>query len=266
MPNKTEKLDVLIYGSSGRMGLELCALLANHPQLNLYASVDQDHTTIHKRSPQAKIKSGSDSLVHIVEGAKVIIDFSTTTGTANLTKSLMNTTKKIVLVGTTGLTKKNIDALKKAAKLGAHKILIAGNTSIGIFTLAGLAASAARVMAPIGFDIEITETHHRRKVDAPSGTALLLANIVKNEVPGSRIEFNRSGPRRHNTIGIQSVRGGGVFGEHEIRFISDDEELHLGHRAFSRALFAKGALNLISDIKRGVPAGQARDLCELISK
>jgi 4-hydroxy-tetrahydrodipicolinate reductase len=120
------------------------------------------------------------------------------------------------------------------------------------------------LLAPLGFDIEITETHHRMKADAPSGTALLLADVIHSALPGSTIDFNRTGARKKNSIGVHSVRGGGIFGEHDIRLISDDEELSISHRAFSRALFAKGALSLTLEIEAKVPSGKVMELSEFI--
>lgn len=264
MRAKKSKQTVLVFGADGRMGQEICSLLAVHKDLSLGASVDRHEIKAHDAKHTAVLKPTPSSLDAVLAGVDVVIDFSTPSGTENLLKSLRKANKKTVLIGTTGLDKKIKSDIQKVARTGDHKILIAGNTSVGIFTLAKLAVSAAKTLAPLGFDIEITETHHRMKADAPSGTALLLAGVIKNAVQDSTIDFNREGARKKNSIGIQSVRGGGVFGEHEIRLISDDEEVSISHRAFSRALFAKGALTLALEIGIKVPAGKALELSEFI--
>jgi 4-hydroxy-tetrahydrodipicolinate reductase len=264
MRDKKNRQNVLVSGSAGRMGREICSLLTSHPQLVLGASVDRNEIKAHDLKHTAVLKPTQSSLNAVMAGVDVVIDFSTPDGTRNLIKSLSKETGKCVLIGTTGLDKKIKSELQKVARAGDHKILVAGNTSVGVFTLAKLAVSAAKLLAPLGFDIEITETHHRMKADAPSGTALLLADVIQSALPSSVIEFNRRGTRKKNSIGIHSVRGGGVFGEHDIRLISDDEELSIGHRAFSRALFAKGALSIALEIKTKVPNGKAMELSEFI--
>lgn len=266
MPSKIKKEDVLIYGAGGRMGLALCHLLDSHPQLKLGASVDKDEIKAYDQKHVAAFKPSPASLDAVLSGVDIVVDFSTPAATKSLLQALKRCKKKNVLIGTTGLDEKIRSELRKVAKAGDHKILIAGNTSAGVFMLAKLAASAAKSLAPKGFDIEITETHHRMKLDAPSGTAIFLANVIQRTLPNSEIEFNRHGQRKKNSIGIQSVRGGGVFGEHEIRLISDDEEVNISHRAFSRTLFARGALNLAMEIAGTIPAGKALDLSELVNE
>ena len=256
---KKSKQTVLVCGADGRMGQEICNLLAAHPQLALGASVDRNEIRAHDEKHTAVLKPTPSSLDAVMAGVDVVIDFSTPTGTKSLLKCLHKADRKTVLIGTTGLDKKTKSDIQKVARSGNHKILIAGNTSVGIFTLAKLAVAAAKSLTPLGFDIEITETHHRMKADAPSGTALLLAGVIKNAVSNYTIDFNRKGVRKKNSIGIHSVRGGGVFGEHEIRLLSADEEVSISHRAFSRALFAKGALNLALEIGMKVPAGKITD-------
>lgn len=256
----------LLFGASGRMGTQLVELLKNHSELRLDATVtskeilafDEKHTAVLKHTPQ--------SLVAVLQGADVIIDFSSATGTKALIKGLNSVEEKTVLVGTTGLSDKDKTDIKKIAKARKHRILMAGNTSLGVATLAKLAHMAAAALSPSGFDIEITETHHRMKADAPSGTALLLANVITKARPELAIVFNRAGKRKPNTIGINAVRGGGVIGEHEIRFINDDEEIKLSHRAFNRTLFAQGALHLLSDAQKNIKPGTAVELAEFLTK
>jgi 4-hydroxy-tetrahydrodipicolinate reductase len=262
--SKTRKQEVLLHGADGRMGLELSELLKNHSALKLGASVglseirafDDGHTAVLKSTPQA--------LSAVVQGADIIIDFSSPAGTSALIKSLSASSEKVVLIGTTGLSEKLKIDIKAVAKKGQHKILLAGNTSLGAATLAKLAIIAARALGAEGFDIEVTETHHRMKADSPSGTALFLAEMIQRTVSGSKIVFNGTGKRAPGTIGIHSVRGGGVIGEHDIRFISDAEELCLSHRALNRSLFARGALNLALELGSKLKPGSATELRDFV--
>jgi 4-hydroxy-tetrahydrodipicolinate reductase len=120
--------------------------------------------------------------------------------------------------------------------------------------LQNVARQAARALKGKGFDIEIVESHHRNKVDSPSGTALLLAKNISEEIPKSEIISSRKSKRRAEEIGVHSIRGGNVFGEHHISFLGDSEEIVFSHRALSRSLFANGALVLgkwLADRKPG---------------
>jgi 4-hydroxy-tetrahydrodipicolinate reductase len=246
------------------MGRQLCDLLKSHETLTLGASFDRDEIKAFDDKHTAVMKASQASLDAIVAASDVIIDFSSPSATRMLVKSLQDSKDKVVLIGTTGLDDKLKLSLAKVAKRCGHKILIAGNTSLGIFTLAQRAIETARTLPSAGFDVEIIETHHRMKVDAPSGTALLLADVIKSAMPGSKIIFNRDGSRKPNQIGLHAVRGGGVIGEHEVRFIADEEEVSLSHRAFSRILFAKGALSLASSIEKHVNSGEALNLSDYI--
>ena len=262
--NPRNKSQVLLMGSTGRMGHELTRLLSDHPDMTLGATVSSDEIRAIDAEHAAVLKNTVQALSAVIQGADIIIDFSSLKGVTSLLKSLSEAREKLILIGTTGLTDKIKTDLKNAARRGHHKILMTGNTSLGIATLAKLSVEAAKALDPAGFDIEITETHHRMKADAPSGTALLLADVIKKTLGDTKIVFNRSGKRSPRTIGIHAIRGGGVIGEHEVRFISDFEEVRLSHRAFSRALFASGALSLISVIDKKVKAGTAVELRDLL--
>jgi 4-hydroxy-tetrahydrodipicolinate reductase len=261
---KSPPKDVLLLGAAGRMGLELIKLLNADTRYRLGAAVDTKDIKVFDDQHTAVLASNQKSLNAVAQGAAIVIDFSSPKATMALARSLQFSQDQTVLIGTTGLGAQHFKTLKDAAKKGGHRILVAGNTSLGIATLARLAILAASQLAPAGFDIEIIEAHHKRKQDAPSGTALLLANVITSQLPGYRIQTVRTGKRADHTIGIHAVRGGGIVGEHEVRFISDFEEVSLSHRAFSRSLFAAGALSLIADIDAKVPAGRMMDLSEFL--
>ena len=155
------------------------------------------------------------------------------------------TKKKLPLVlCTTGLSNEQLENVKKSSETIA--ILRSANMSIGVNLLLKLVAQATKALENKGFDIEIVEKHHNRKLDAPSGTALALADAA-NEAAGNTYEYNFSRSERREKrpvteIGIASVRGGSIVGEHDVIFAGEDEVITLSHSAYSRSIFAKGAV------------------------
>lgn len=228
---KTKSANIWISGLSGRMGQSIVQAAEEDPRFSIIGGSTE------KKTDLAGLKK-----------ADIIIDFSSLEGNAALLKLLQSYKNKSVLVGTTGLSDKTLKVWSDLAKKNSHKILFAPNTSIGIYLLMNEVGRIAKVLVPAGFDIEIVESHHKRKKDAPSGTALLLAKAIQKELPKAKIVTSHDGLRTAGSIGVHAVRGGGIFGEHEIRFISEHEEVKISHRAFSRALFASGALNLAEKI------------------
>jgi 4-hydroxy-tetrahydrodipicolinate reductase len=247
------------------MGQQLVEATSKDPNLILAATVSRNEIKAFDAEHTAVLKHSQSALCAVIQGADVVIDFSAPTATLKLAKALESASDKTVLIGTTGLSSKEIRALSIAAKRGRHRILIAGNTSLGVATLAKLIGTAVTALSDHGFDIEIIEAHHRMKKDAPSGTALFLAEIVKRANPKLKVINDRKGPRQPHTFSIHAIRGGGIIGEHEIRLISDHEEISLGHRAFNRSLFAKGALTLAHDIHLSLKPGCCLDLADYIS-
>ena len=175
--------------------------------------------------------------------ADVVIDFSNAKGTDALLDSCVEKKLPCVLC-TTGLSAEQIAHVERASEKTA--ILRSGNMSVGINLLLKLLRQAAPVLAEAGFDMEIVEKHHNQKVDAPSGTALMLADAV-NEAAGGGYEYvyDRSGRREkrpEKEIGISAVRGGTIVGDHDVIFAGTDEVITISHRAYSRNVFAKGAV------------------------
>jgi 4-hydroxy-tetrahydrodipicolinate reductase len=177
--------------------------------------------------------------------ADVWIDFTTPAATLAALESLTATNVRAAIIGTTGFDVKQDEAVAAHAKRIA--IVRSGNFSLGVNLLAALAQQAAQKLGP-GWDIEITEAHHRRKVDAPSGTALLLAKAAAKgrNAPLEELRLppydGITGERPEGKIGFSVVRGGGIVGEHDVRFVSERESVTLSHQAFDRAVFADGAL------------------------
>ncbi len=263
--NTAAKL-VLLSGASGKMGQELQRQISATKSLRVGACVDDREIRALDSGHTAVLRKTKDYLTVLASAVDVIIDFSTPKGTRELLSALSGVSGKVILIGTTGLTNRDLTHIKKLAKKGRHQVLVAGNTSLGIATLVRACLAFASSLSEAGFDIEITESHHNRKADAPSGTALLLARSLQARLKGYRIETKRSGKRQPKTIGVHSVRGGGVVGEHEVRFISDYEEVKFSHRAFSRALFADGAIRLIAEIEKNVKIGEMTTFEDLIAR
>ena len=183
--------------------------------------------------------------------ADVIIDFSNV-ATFDAVVAYVERTGAALVSGTTGYTPEQMDRLRE---LGQNaRVMHSGNYSIGIAALRHLVAQATRELP--GFDCEIVETHHNQKVDAPSGTALMLADAVKSQRPDAEYVYGRSGQhkRQPNEIGIHSLRMGNVVGEHEVIFATDNQTITLKHQAHDRALFAEGALTAAGFLV-GQPAG-----------
>ena len=175
--------------------------------------------------------------------ADVIVDFASPKAVDGLLAYSCKKQVPVVLC-TTGLSKEQLAAVEKASQVTA--ILRSANMSLGVNLLLKLVSDAARVLAGSGFDMEIVEKHHNQKVDAPSGTALALADSMNQAMDGQYAytcdRSTRREKRDPKEIGISSVRGGSIVGEHDVIFAGRDEVLTLSHTAYSKAIFAKGAL------------------------
>ena len=228
-------LRVILQGASGHMGHVMRDVIKEDAELMCVAGIDM------MPDPDAPFPI-YDSPASVTEEADVIIDFSTARATDALLSFAVERKLPLVLC-TTGLSEEQLAAVGEAAK--EIPLLKSANMSLGINTIARLAAEAAKILTEAGFDVEIEEMHHRRKLDAPSGTALLLADDI-NEACGGDMEyvFDRSSRREARPareIGISSLRGGTVPGDHTVIFAGQDEVIRISHSAYSRAIFAKGA-------------------------
>lgn len=239
-------IKVAICGAYGKMGGNILELLQEDGEAKAVCGIDA--------------KSGSigglpvySSFDDIPEKPDVIIDFS---APAALDGELAYAVRKgvPVVIGSTGFTKEDIEKIENAAKSVA--IFRTGNFSVGINLLCELVKKAAEVLGG-KFDIEIVEKHHNRKVDAPSGTALMLADSASSAFDGGKEYLNgRSGicGKRGSEIGIHAVRGGTIVGEHEVMFCGEDEIITLSHSARSKKVFAAGAIKAAKKLA-GKPAG-----------
>lgn len=174
--------------------------------------------------------------------ADVIIDFSNPALLTSMLEYALKTNTAVVLA-TTGLSDRQIKEVEDASKV--IPVFFSYNMSLGVSLLCELSKTAAKILGN-DFDVEIIEAHHNQKIDAPSGTAIMLANAVKEEMPDAYFEYDRHSKRekRHtNEIGIHSIRGGTIVGEHQVIFAGNDEIVTLSHSARSKAIFSQGAVN-----------------------
>jgi 4-hydroxy-tetrahydrodipicolinate reductase len=237
---------IIVNGCNGKMGRVLSEAVMTTEGFELVAGVD----------PGSGEERGFPvyvSLQEVKEAADVVIDFSVPEGLGPLMKAAVE--KKIpVVIATTGLGEEHFSMMEKAAR--SIPVFQAANMSLGINLLKLLVRQAAAVLGP-AFDIEIVEKHHRTKRDAPSGTALALADSLKTvrdypfEYVYGRREKNRL--RTDQEIGIHAVRGGTIVGEHDVIFAGKDEVVTLSHTAYSRGLFAMGALQAAAYVVRKKP-------------
>jgi 4-hydroxy-tetrahydrodipicolinate reductase len=196
--------------------------------------------------------------------ADAIIDFSNAKAVDALLAYCVKTQTPVVLC-TTGLSEEQLKSVEAASRQVA--VLKSANMSLGINTLMELLKKAAQVFAPAGFDMEIVEKHHNQKLDAPSGTALALADSMNAALEDDyNYVYDRSSERRKrdpHEIGISAVRGGNIVGEHEVIFAGQDEVIEFKHTAYSKAVFAKGAVEAAKFLK-GKPAGKY-DMADVIA-
>lgn len=237
-----------MHGCNGRMGRMITGIVAADENIEIVAGID-GYTGVANDYPVFKSIDKCD-----VE-ADVIIDFSNAGAVDGLLDYCV--AKKVpVILCSTGLSDEQLEKLKEAT--GQVAVLKSANMSLGINTLLKLLKDATKTFAPAGYDIEIVEKHHNQKLDAPSGTALALADSINSAMDHAyEYTYDRSQvrqKRQKNEIGISAVRGGTIVGEHEIIFAGEDEVIEFKHTAYSRAVFGKGAVEAAKFLA-GKPAG-----------
>ncbi len=227
---------IIMHGCNGKMGQIITALLKEDSDAQIVAGIDawddgHNEYPVFKSIGECGIK------------ADVIIDFSSARAVDALLEYCEANVVPVVLC-TTGLSDEQLAKVKATSEKVA--VLKSANMSLGINTLFKLLKEATSVFAPAGFDIEIVEKHHNQKIDAPSGTALALADSVKEALDESYYyKYDRSTERVKRDpkeIGISAVRGGTIVGEHEVIFAGTDEVIEFKHTAYSKSVFAKGAI------------------------
>lgn len=234
---------IILSGCNGMMGQMICGIANDDSETEIVAGIDlKDNGT----NPFPVFSDISDCDV----AADAMIDFSTPKILDKLLDYSVDKQIPIVLC-TTGYTEEQLAQIEAASEKTA--ILKSANMSLGINTLLKLVQDAARVFAAEGYDVEIIEKHHNQKLDAPSGTALALADSV-NEAMGNPYEYiydrsQRREKRDKKELGISAVRGGTIVGEHDVIFAGKDEVITFSHAAYSKAVFGKGAVSAAKFLK-----------------
>ena len=249
--------NIIMNGCNGRMGRMITDIANKDTDVQIVAGIDA----------YDKVANDYPVFTNIFDcnvDADVIIDFSTASAIDDLLKYAVE--KKIpVVLCTTGLTSEQLDNVQKASEKVA--ILKSANMSLGINTLMKILKVATEVLANRGYDIEIVEKHHNQKLDAPSGTALALADcinqVLNNEYDYTYDRSSRREKRPEKEIGISAVRGGTIVGEHEVIYAGIDEVIEIKHTAYSKAVFAKGAVEAAKFLK-GKGAGHY-DMADVIA-
>ena len=253
-------VNVVMNGCNGKMGQVISAIVAADKDLNMLAGVDLFDDG-HNSYPVVK------DVYDLPAGADVIIDFSTASAVDKLLGYCKEKNVPVVLC-TTGLSKEQLDKVAEISKSVA--VLKSANMSLGVNLLMKVLKEYAPILADNGFDIEVVEKHHNLKLDAPSGTAIALADSVNAAFPeGEKYEyvFDRSSRRKKRPvkeIGISAVRGGTIVGDHDVIFAGQDEVVTFSHTAYSKALFGRGAVSAAKFLA-GKPAGMY-DMSDVIEE
>jgi 4-hydroxy-tetrahydrodipicolinate reductase len=256
-------INIIVTGATGRMGSRIIAVSAEYHDIRLCGALEKiGHKDIGKDIGlllglgEKKVQLG-DELENIIRGPEVVIDF-TSPSAAIQNMRIVARKGKAMVIGTTGLSKEEIDTVRELS--GQIPVVLAPNMSVGVNLLLKVLRDVARVLGD-DYDIEIIEAHHRMKKDAPSGTALKMAQVIAEAVQRDLDEvgvYARKGiigERSKKEIGIQTVRAGDIVGEHTVLFGGLGERIEITHKASSRDTFARGALRAalwVADQKPGL--------------
>ncbi|AEA33246.1 4-hydroxy-tetrahydrodipicolinate reductase [Hippea maritima] len=251
----------IVCGASGKMGRRICALVGEDKDLTLVGAVEAKGSSAIGQDAgvlATGVANGiavKDDLAKVIEEGEVVIDFTAPDATLHHVR-IASDHKKPIVIGTTGLHKDQIKEIEKLSVI--IPIVLAPNMSLGVNILFKLVEEVARTLKD-DYDIEIVEMHHRFKADAPSGTALKLAEFAAKGI-GEDLEniaiYGRKGlvgQRNSKEIGIMSLRGGDVVGDHTVIFAGLGERVELTHKASSRDTFARGALRAAKWVVDKVP-------------
>jgi 4-hydroxy-tetrahydrodipicolinate reductase len=245
-------MNIVVTGAAGRMGRTLIATIAATPGATLSAALEREGSAFVGMDSgvlaglEANCIAVTTDAIAAIAMADAIVDFTSPDATVAFSV-LAAQARATHIVGTTGLQVAHIKALKAAAR---HTVVMqSGNMSLGVNLLSVLVEQAAKTLAASGWDIEIAEMHHKHKVDAPSGTALMLGEAAAKgrgvDLTSSsvRVRDGHTGARTQGTIGFATLRGGSVVGEHSVLFAGEGETVELSHRAIDRSIFARGAVH-----------------------
>ncbi|WP_235818046.1 4-hydroxy-tetrahydrodipicolinate reductase [Brucella thiophenivorans] len=248
---ETSEMNLVVVGASGRMGQTLIRAIHAIEGAHLTGAIVRAGSPFLGKDAGEVAGVGnlgvamSDDPLPLFAKAHGVLDFTTPSATLNYA-ALAAQARIVHIIGTTGLSFEEEEKLSAAAR---HATIVkSGNMSLGVNLLSGLIKKAAQALGPEDFDIEVLEMHHKHKVDAPSGTALLLGeaaaegrsiNLAEKSV---RVRDGHTGPREEGTIGFATLRGGSVIGDHSVILAGEGERITLSHHAQDRTIFARGAV------------------------
>ena len=245
--NEATRTRVIIVGCAGRMGQTIAQLIKESRDLALSAGVD-----VARGADTCMPSDVATELVAVIDAGDVVVDFSAPEPAAANARLAMVSGKPFV-TGVTGFLAPELAVLRECGR--TIPVVHAPNFSVGVSVLTRLAAEAARLLGP-DYDIEITETHHRMKKDAPSGTARQLLDTLRAATGRTEVVCGREGmvgPKPAGQIGVSSIRSGDVVGEHKVIFGGPGERLELTHKAESRMALASGVLAAIRFVRTANP-------------
>lgn len=271
-------IKVAVCGACGRMGLTIVREIAKQRDMELVAAIDAPRTSFAGQdagglaglTKLGVAVIGNEKLTEVLKRTKpdVLVDFTN----ANAAVQNIETAASLhipIVVGTTGFSRKQLERIRNAVKKAKMPAVVAPNMSVGVNVLFKLAGDAARLLGE-GYDVEIVETHHVHKADAPSGTALRAAEIIAKEFGWGK-ESIRCGrpagkrPRAKGEIYIHSLRAGDIAGEHIVTFAAPGERVEVVHRAHGRETFAVGAMKAIRYIIKKGKAGVVQDMQDVLN-
>jgi 4-hydroxy-tetrahydrodipicolinate reductase len=244
------KVKIAVTGAAGRMGRELIRAVRSRDDCVLAGAIAREGSLA--LGQDAGLLAGlgkvgvliTDDAPQVFAKVDAVLDFTVPAASADFAELAANA-RNVLVLGTTGLTPQDDAKVEAAAR---HAVIVrSGNMSLGVNLLTALTRKVAEAL-DADFDIEVLEMHHRHKVDAPSGTALMLGRAAaegrgaKLDQVGVRVRDGHTGARRRGDIGFASLRGGSVVGEHSVLFAADGELIELKHRAADRGIFARGAV------------------------
>lgn len=251
---------VIVSGSSGRMSRRIMSLLASEKNVKVIVGIEkknhkdigsnlQDIVGINSKNLNGLVR---DDLSEVIGTCDVIVEFTTPKVTLEHLKQAVKF-KKAIVIGTTGFNKKEMSLIKKASS--KIPVFFSPNMSIGVNLIFNVLEKLSRSL-PLSYNVEIVETHHKFKKDAPSGTAKKMTDIIakgRRQNLDKVVIFGRrghTGKKPKNQICVHAIRTGSVVGRHEVKFVSDEDEILIMHNAFSRDIFAKGAISAIKFISK----------------
>ena len=250
---------ILVCGALGRMGRRIIEIASQDPEVEVVGGVEHPDCIPSLDLGEALGKEDlrgkplTSRIEEVVDLCDVIVEFSGNTTAAVSHTKIASLEGKASVIGTTGFTESEVREIEDCSKNAP--VLLSPNMSLGVNLLFKLVEMVGKVLKGKGFDVEVVEIHHRFKKDAPSGTAVKLADIIRRSMGLKRVVHGREGIsiREEGDIGVMALRGGDVVGDHTVHFLGFGERIEITHRATSRDTFAKGAVEAAKWVKGREP-------------